>query len=157
MEYLHKSQKDLARISRGSKRLATSVLSWTGDWRGNPTLSTSDRRLSQGRPIIGRQNKLNVKNKVTFYNMMIKPVMTYAALVCGYARSKLIDMFQVVQISMLLEVTYAPWFIKISARIPTPGWSGTCATATTRADTLIREIYKPLWSGFTLLIQISKF
>ena len=64
------------------------------------------------RPITGRRSKLSLKNKVLLYTSMIRPIMTYAAPVWGYARPKLIERLQVVQNRILRETVDAPWFIR---------------------------------------------
>ena len=63
-------------------------------------------------PLIGRDSKMTLKNKITLYKTMIRPVLLYAspawAAVHKHHRKKL----QVFQNKALRRMTDAPWFVR---------------------------------------------
>ena len=65
-------------------------------------------------PLLCRKSKLNIRNKLTIYLTIIRPVMTYASVSWAYSSDKHINILQVVQNKILRMITNSPWFVRNS-------------------------------------------
>lgn len=63
-------------------------------------------------PLLNRRSKLSAKTKLRLYKVIIRPIMTYASAVWGYAAKSHIHKLQVVQNRIIRMAFDAPWFMR---------------------------------------------
>ena len=63
-------------------------------------------------PIMGRNSKMSLNNKVTLYKSMIKPILLYASPVWAAVRKTQRKKLQVFQNKALRRITNAPWYVR---------------------------------------------
>lgn len=84
--------------------------------------------------LIGRKSKLSLKNKLTVYKVILKPVWTYGIQLWGAASASNINKLQQFQSKTLRTIANAPWFVSNEVlhndlRIPTVMQEAKCASA----------------------------
>ncbi|CAH2037194.1 unnamed protein product, partial [Iphiclides podalirius] len=65
-----------------------------------------------GRLYLNKTSKMSLRNKVTLYKAVVRPIMTYASPVFAHIAPKQIHRLQVIQNRFLRRATGAPWFMR---------------------------------------------
>lgn len=63
-------------------------------------------------PLLGRNSKLSLDNKLLLYKTSVRPVLTYASPVWGNAATSTIYRLQVLQNKVLRTITDSPWYVR---------------------------------------------
>ncbi|KAL1110565.1 hypothetical protein AAG570_008093 [Ranatra chinensis] len=82
-------------------------------WNPHTRLKRIDlnRKLGLLRNLLHRRSKLSLVNKLTIYNMILKPTWTYGIELWGSARKSNIDRIQSFQSKSLRTILDAPWYV----------------------------------------------
>ncbi|KAG5895938.1 hypothetical protein JTB14_016340 [Gonioctena quinquepunctata] len=70
------------------------------------------RKICAPYPLINRKSKLSLKNKVTIYKMMFRPVILYASAAWGQICRSSIGILERAQMRVLRMITNAPWYVR---------------------------------------------
>ena len=62
--------------------------------------------------LLGRRSKLSLANKLLIYNVILKPVWTYALELWGSASTSNIEIIQRIKNKVLRCISNAPWFTR---------------------------------------------
>lgn len=83
-------------------------------WGSHVTTCTNRAKLATSTlfSLLNRRSKLSAENKLIIYKSIIRPTMTYAATVWGYAANCHMKKLQTIQNKTLRLVFDAPWFVR---------------------------------------------
>lgn len=84
------------------------------NWQENTTTTINKARASARAlyAITNRRSKLNMPNKLLLYRATVRPILTYAAPIWGYAGDSIINRLQTIQNIQLRIAANAPWFVR---------------------------------------------
>lgn len=83
-------------------------------WRihTDSTVNKAKAIINQLYGMVNRRSRMSVTNKLLLYRAVIRPVLTYAAPIWGYAGSTQTNKLQVVQNKFARMAVDAPWFVR---------------------------------------------
>lgn len=91
-------------------------------------------------PLLHRRSKLSTENKLRIYNAIIKPILTYAAVIWATAAPSHLHFMQRVQNKILRMTVAAPWFVRNATIHDDLGVPSICETVQLQAREQIMAV-----------------